>query len=429
MPRTKSTKAAPRKEIIGDELDNKTVIDAIYRKDHIPSCSFVVKEPDKPPYIWEDDKPYIARGEEVYPPERMKDLFRRKIISLPSDIVEPSSTGELLRDLVALLGKYIDLGSFELQFIAHYCLLTWVWQRFASFGLLGFQGVPGSGKSTSLAVLKRLTYRGTDAGVNISKANLVRMSNQIGGTLLIDEVDRADDDFRAGFVQVLNQSYKRDGVVPLLEQTGDVWGSVMMSVGGPRIVAHRADFNDRALMSRFFTIPMVVKKTSVPSHLPDEFEAEAAAMRNRLLAWRLENRYTIKPDSSELRDLTPRAREIGVSIFSLSPDEGFRKTFLDWLKNRDAEMASDDPVRVILEAIANECRPTASKPSFLSIKEIQAQALSIAVERGVPAWEISNKRIASACRSLRFNTKPARNGTEIEITFDVLSEQLKHHNL
>ena len=230
--RKRAPKQTPRKEIFGDVLRDKTIIDTIYKSESQPSCLFAVAEPGHAPKLVES---YAIRGETVFPLQRQAESYRRGIVTLPSDIGPSIPTSELLASLRRLLAKYIDLDPFYISLIAHYVLMTWVWSAFGSYGFLRLKGTAGCGKTRVLDVLKRLVYRGTHIGVNPSKSALFRMADKVMGTLLIDECDRQDADLYSGFCQMLNASYRRDGVVTLSEKQDESWVPTTYNVGGPKI--------------------------------------------------------------------------------------------------------------------------------------------------------------------------------------------------
>jgi hypothetical protein len=316
-------KPSKREEILGDVLHNKTIIECLYQQSSTPSCKFAVAEFGEAPKIVDS---YVIGTQEVHPLQKKERAFRRGIINLPSDVTSSTETVDVLARLTRMLVKYIDLEPFYINLIAHYVLVTWVWDAFGSYGFLRLKGPAGCGKTRVLDVLKKITYRGTHIGVNPTKSALFRMAHNVKGTLLIDECDRQDADLYSGFTQMLNAAYRRDGVVTISEMEKDSWVPTEFEVGGPKILTNRMAFRDHALETRCITIPMVVKQVArhIAPHLPKGFEEEAESMRNLLLRWRFDYFHNIDLNDSLLRHLEPRAREIGLSLFAVSPDEEFR---------------------------------------------------------------------------------------------------------
>jgi hypothetical protein len=425
-PKKRALKQPARREILGDVLKDRTILETIFNSEQKPSCFFAVAETGQPPRIVDQ---YIVRGETVFPMESQSEAFRQGFVAMPSAIVPASTTAELLTDLKRLLAKYIDIESFYLSLIAHYILVSWVWTAFGSYGFLRLKGSPGSGKTRILDLIKRLAFRGTHVGVNPTRSSLFRKAHDIQGTLVIDECDRADADLYSGFAQMMNASYRRDGVVMVSENREDTWTPVIYKVGGLKVISTRMAFGDRALESRCLTIPTVVKTLArhIAPHLPDGFEDEAEAMRNRLLAWRFANLHGINLDASALQHLEPRPREIGLSLYAVSPDEVFRAELLRYLERRSEEEAGEDPVRLVLEVISKIVDD--GRRWKLTLKEVHAAAVRIATERELPLLEFSNRQIAELARNLRFTTKREASGYVILINQAVLREQRERYKL
>lgn len=425
-PKKRAPKQPVRKEVLGDVLKDRTILETIYNSEQKTSCFFAVAELGQPPRIVDQ---YTIRGETVFPMESQAEAFRQGFVAMPSAIGPACTTAELLEDLKRLLAKYIDLEPFYISLIAHYILITWVWTAFGSYGFLRLKGFPGVGKTRVLEVVKRLAYRGTHVGVNPTKSALFRKAHDIQGTLCLDEVDRAEDDLQSGFVQLMNASYRRDGVVMVSENREDTWTPVTYKVGGPKVLSTRLAFGDRALESRCITIGMVVKPIArhIAPYLPDGYEQEAEAMRNRLLTWRFSNLHGINLDASALQHLEPRAREIGLSLYAVSPDEVFRAELLRYLERRSEEEAGEDPVRLVLGVISKIVDD--NKRWKLTLKEVHATSARIAAERELHMREFSNREIAELCRNLRFPTKREAAGYVIHINKAVLQEQRERYKL
>jgi hypothetical protein len=99
-------------------------------------------------------------------------------------------------------------------------------------------------------------------------------------------------------------------------------------VFGPKIVATRGSYEDRALESRFITEEMGARqlRTDIPINLPDSFAEEARELRNKLLLYRFHRRHEVRLDESlvDLR-LEPRQNQILVPLLSVVSDEGLRQ--------------------------------------------------------------------------------------------------------
>jgi hypothetical protein len=71
-------------------------------------------------------------------------------------------------------------------------------------------------------------------------------------------------------------------------------------VFGPKIVATRGSYEDKALESRFITEETGTRplRADVPINLPNTFKDEARELRNKLLLYRFNRRHEVKLDES-----------------------------------------------------------------------------------------------------------------------------------
>jgi hypothetical protein len=98
-------------------------------------------------------------------------------------------------------------------------------------------------------------------------------------------------------------------------------------VFGPKIIAMRGSFDDRALESRFFTEETGRRplRGDIAIHVPKEMKTEALELRNRLLHFRFCNFFTIKPRPEVLMaNVEPRLNQAASSLLSLVDDLALR---------------------------------------------------------------------------------------------------------
>lgn len=112
------------------------------------------------------------------------------------------------------LAKFIDHEPYVISLMAHYAMMTHVWDAFSAVPYLRLKGQPGTGKSRCLKVMKDLCYRTVDLGAGMSKAALYRSIDNVGGTAIIDEAEFGGVDLQAAVFQVLNKGYEKDGISP-----------------------------------------------------------------------------------------------------------------------------------------------------------------------------------------------------------------------
>lgn len=411
-------KGTDRTEVFGDITSDGTIVEAVYCEDELTQCKFAISRKNEDPTIEES---FSTGKSTVFPPQRLSERLKDKGIVLPSGLCDYGSPEQLYKELRTFVAKYIDLDSFLTSLMAHYALMTWIWDAWNAIPYLRFQGEPGTGKTRCLEIMRQVCYRGVDLGVCPTKAALQRSVHAIRGTLFIDEADY-DADLRSDLVKLLNAGYRRDGKIMISIASGDDWEPQMFKVGGPKIMANRMSFNDPALESRCLTIHMVSKRQSpeIPVDLPPTFEAEGDLLRKKLLSWRLLTFHKVNRSEQTLSGIDGRAKQLGLPIYNVSPDIGFKKQFAKFLQTRGENLREHDPSQVVFSAI----RYFAIKGlSRVSLKELHEEVLSTARSREIPEWQFKAKRVAELVRGLCFRTSKWGAGTVVYIDPEILKEQ------
>lgn len=409
--RNRRAEKLERSECYGAILADGTIIDTIYDPDRSPSCAFVAFKPDGDPAIVQS---FEKNGIRKFPPERQLKRFEERSVILPSGYQNYDSPQHLLARLKNFLHSYLDLEQFDLSLLSHYALMTWVADAWNAFPYLRFQGQPGTGKTRCLEVMKEICYRSIDLGVAPTRSALFRSIDSVQGTAFIDEADY-EDDLRSALMKVLNSGYRKDGVVALSATKGDDWEQQTFNVGCPKILASRHGFRDAALESRCITVETVFKEVDerIPTELSAPFRDEGQRLRNQLLQWRLDSRHNLQRDESSLKHLDGRARQISLPIISISPDDDFKKEFIQHMTNRSDTLREDDPVRIVLEAILQHAWKHKSPIVFL--KDISRAAIEKGREREIPEYVFTTKKVADIVRGLLFETSKWGAGTVIQV--------------
>ena len=145
---------------------------------------------------------------------------------------------------------------------------------------------------------------------------LFRLIEIYQGTFAVDEADYKEPEAWLDIVKILNCGYMRGLPVLRSEKQGDTYEPRAFDVFGPKIIANRSRFDDRALESRCLTLQTLDReiRRDIPRQLPPEFSGEALKLRNKLLRWRMENHYRVRPDESKLLHLDPRLTQIRTPI-------------------------------------------------------------------------------------------------------------------
>jgi len=146
------------------------------------------------------------------------------------------------------------------------------------------------------------------------------------------------------------------------------------NVFGPKLVATRGYFDDRALESRFLTEEMGQSplRENIPINLSVVYKAEALHIRNKLLLFRLQNlgkRKTV--DSLVDKTIEPRLNQIFVPLLSIIEDNQARSDLRELARRYNRETITDrgmDMEAQVLETI-RDLKATSADGKVL-VKEV-----------------------------------------------------------
>lgn len=227
----------------------------------------------------------------------------------------------LLADIEAFFNRYVDLSPAFERVASHYVLLTWLYDAFNELPYLRLRGDFGTGKTRALLTIGSLCYKAFFASGASTVSPIFHTLNAFRGTLVLDEADFRMSDERADVVKILNNGNVRG--VPILRTMMNrqrEFNPQAFQVFGPKLVASRGSYDDKALESRFVTEEMGARplRAGIPINLPDRFYDEARELRNKLLLYRFHRRLETKVDDN-LADpsLEPRLNQILLPLLSV----------------------------------------------------------------------------------------------------------------
>ncbi len=415
----KRTPHIPPIETCGMTSADGTITEIVFRPNLTPAYAFAVKTPDgKIEY-----SPARCVGGTNYSPA----MLSRKAIALPEAAAGYGTPLDLLESLVGHLRSYLALSLFEISLLAHYVLMTWVYDAWIAFPYLRFKGEAATGKTRCLEVLKELCFRATDMGVSPTQSALFRRANQTRGTLIIDEADY-EGDLHSALIQVMNAGYRRDGTVTRSVAHKEDWEPETFSVGGPKILANRRDFKDRALETRCLTVYTTSRDAKdVPTELPPDFGEKSLHLRNQLLQYRFDTFRSQNKEETAVSGLEGRARQLGLPLYNISPDPRFQEQLLNHLRERSTILQDCDPVSILLEVLRDF--PGLAKYQSLPYKNLQEEAEKIAVARDIDKGEFSGRRIGDLVRSIGLKTSRQKGGYVVHINPDLIKKEAIRLNL
>jgi hypothetical protein len=271
----------------------------------------------------------IPTGETLIPYAPSNNLIVNECVLLPSKPVEYGLKGELIEGIRSYIHKYVDLSPEFEMIAAHYVLLTWVYDAFAETPYLRFLGEWGTGKTRALITIGSICYKPFFASGASTVSPIFHIQDAFAGTLVLDEADLPYSDAKAELVKIFNNGTSRG--MPVLRSIVNRHREInpyAFKVFGPKIVASRERFEDRALESRFITertgnAPLR-PDISIPQ--PSSLKADALELRNRLLHFRLCEFFNIKADPDALmKEVDPRLQQMALPLLSMVDEPVLRE--------------------------------------------------------------------------------------------------------
>jgi hypothetical protein len=321
----------------------------------------------------------IISGDHLIPYSPQNNLLAHKVVLLPSEPEEYGSDADLLSAIRSFIHRYVDVSPQFEEIAACYVLFSWVYDAFGELPYLRVRGDYGSGKSRFLLTVGSLCYKPMFASGASSTAPLFRIMDAFQGTLVIDESDFRDSDERSEIVKIFNNGTARGFPVLRCEiNARKEFDPRAYAVFGPKIIATRREFQDRALESRCLTEEMGGRplRKGIPINLPPCFEEEALHLRNQLLLFRFRNRLKDRHLEELLPEgIEPRLRQIFTPVLSVIEDQGIRERLLGFAGQYQRELVADR--RTLVEAQVLEVLLSLSEAGEpLVVKDITAAFLS-----------------------------------------------------
>lgn len=404
-------------------LDTGEIIEMVYRPDEKRTL-FVRSLDGSFGYATEVDLP---SGERLVPYSPRNNLLKHDVVLLPSGPEEYGSEAELLGEIKAFIHRYVDVSPLFEEIASYYVLLSWVYDAFNELPYLRVRGDYGSGKTRFLLTVGSLCYKPIFASGASTVSPLFRILDAFRGTLIIDEGDFRVSDEKAEVVKILNNGNARGFPVLRTETSGKKeFDPKAYTVFGPKLVASRGFFDDRALESRFLTEEMGQGRLreDVPINLPESHREEALMLRNKLLLFRLRNLR--KPRTLEEavdRSLEPRLAQIFSPILSIIEDPQAREDLKELARRYNRELVSDRGMEIeaqLLEVIRDLAASSAD--GRLTVKEIAG----LFADRHGEDYErkVTGRWVGSVLRK-KLNLKPWKtNGVFVISAFE--SARLNH---
>jgi hypothetical protein len=330
--------------------------------------------------IWQDGQWRFEPYWEVSPLKRLapyspeNNLIKHEVVLFPSAPEEYGTEEELVAQVQSFIHRYVDVSPLFEKIASYYVLFSWVYDGFNELPYLRLRGDPGSGKTRFLLTVGSLCYKPIFASGASTVSPLFRIIDSFRGTLIIDEGDFRLSDERAEIVKILNNGNARGFPVLRSEVTPSrEFNPTAYTVFGPKLVATRGFFQDRALESRCLTEQMGQQRlrTDIPINLPASHKEEALRLRNKLLLFRFRNYHKRIPTEEMIdRTIEPRLNQVFAPLLAIIDDPTAREDLRELSRRYHSEMIADrsaDMEGQVLEIIKDLL---ASGEPKLSVKDI-----------------------------------------------------------
>jgi cytochrome c-type biogenesis protein CcmH/NrfF len=330
--------------------------------------------------IWQGDQWRVEPHWEIAPLKRVvpyspeNNLIKHEVVLFPSQPEEYGSENDLLAEIQSFIHRYVDVSPLFEKIACYYVLFSWVYDGFNELPYLRLRGDPGSGKTRFLLTVGSLCYKPIFASGASTVSPLFRIIDAFRGTLIIDEGDFRASDEKAEIVKILNNGNARGFPVLRSEVTPSrEFNPTAYTVFGPKLVATRGFFEDRALESRCLTEQMGQHKLrhDVPINLPACHKEEALILRNKLLLFRFRNYHKRIPTEELIdRSIEPRLNQVFAPLLAIIDDTKAREDLQELARRYHREMIADrsaDMEAQVLEIVRDLIDSGDSK---LSVKDI-----------------------------------------------------------
>lgn len=268
-----------------------------------------------------------------YIPEPPDKMVQSESILFPSALGKEVPTDELIQEIEDYINSYYLLDSPHLvRIIAYYVLLTWIYDAFEALPYLRAVGDYGSGKSELMRRVGYICYRMYSASGANTAPTFFRTKEMYNPTVFIDEADLHDGgDMANDIIKFLNLGAMKGNPITRMVESLDYHGNKVLKpepfdTFGPKLIAMREDFRDKAVGSRSLTIHVVGKSSeelveeNVLLQINDEFRDRARDLRNKLLRWRLDHYVENIELSNDLVDvnLSARLNQVTMAVKALA---------------------------------------------------------------------------------------------------------------
>ncbi len=273
---------------------------------------------------------------------RIDEVTEKGIVKLPTDIEDYGTTEDLLEEIRKIIHKHVDVSDKYEKLASWYVIMTWCYDELSTVSYLRALGDTGTGKSRLLDVVGNMCYKPITISGAVSPAPIYRLLEQWKGTLLVDEGDLRNSDAMNEVVTILNCGFERNKSVMRCD-SDDYDKLRFFDVFGPKIIATRQEFHDKALESRCLTEKMSQTiRTDILDQLPKSFFDKAEEIRNKCLKWRFDNKDSVDVEKTRdvyLGKVSPRLKQATRGFLAVFDGHAeIKQELIDFLREHQKEL-------------------------------------------------------------------------------------------
>ncbi|MEZ5972597.1 MAG: hypothetical protein R3C31_12365 [Hyphomonadaceae bacterium] len=367
------------KSIVSAVLDDGRLVETLYLPES-GATAFAVWDGAR---VGVTHEVILRSGERLVPYRGENPLLANGVVLFPSAATRFDDLTTLTAEIASYVHRYVDLAPTFETLAVEYVLFTWVYDRFRELPYLRLHGEYGSGKTRFLQVIGSVCRTPIFAAGASTVSPLFHLLDRFQGTLVLDEADFRFSDERAQLVKILNNGNVRGFSVLRSEAAnGREYRPVPYQVYGPKIVAMRGEFDDRALESRFISERSDgrVVRSDIPLNLPEDQAQEALALRNKLLMYRFRRFAEISTWVEPLdRSFEPRLNQVFAPLFANIEGQETREALRTYARCRNRVIIEERGVSMEAEllAVLRHLHGSRGTISLRDVADLYARAFAI----------------------------------------------------
>jgi len=389
------------------------MIEQVFNIDKLPINQFALfsKADEKVTYIQSRE---LEDGKKITPLQTPY-LIENKVVLLPAYASFYADDKELVGLIKTFLHKYLDIHPFYENLVAHYILMTWVYDKLSVVPYLRALGDFGTGKTRFIQTVGALCYKPMFLAGATSDAYLFRVIELFSGTLVINEFERVNSELQSQITIILNNGYEKGMPVGRVEGERNREPRTF-NVFCPKIFSTRKRFKDNALESRIISIPMRhTKRKDIPPFLDDVFWKEAQDIRNKLLYYRFKNLSIYigieeenKRKERLLQLVEPRLRQTLLPILYVITDSELEQNFMDFAKEYQEQLVDARGLELPGLVFQKLYEINSNQEGKVTVKEV-TDAANKEIEK--EAYKLTSQKVGKIIREeLGFKTHKGTGG-------------------